>query len=39
MDAKIKADVDERGRTPDEPAMMPPRSGPTVCPSEAENEK
>jgi hypothetical protein len=39
MDAKTKAEVEDSGRTPDEPAISPPMTGPTVCPSEVEKEK
>ena len=39
IDAKTNAEVEDSGSTPDEPAMNPPTTGPTVCPSDVENEK
>jgi hypothetical protein len=38
-DANKKAEVEERGKTPADPAMTPPSAGPTLCPSEVAKEK
>ena len=39
IEANTKAEVEDRGSTPDEPAMIPPNIGPNVCTIEVENEK
>ena len=37
--AKIKAELDDRGSAPVEPAMIPPRIGPKVWPLDVAKEK
>ena len=39
IDANMKAEVEERGKTPADPAITPPSTGPTLCPSEVAKEK
>jgi hypothetical protein len=37
--ANIKAEVEDRGKTPADPAMTPPSAGPTLWPSDVAKEK
>jgi hypothetical protein len=39
MAANTKAELEDSGNTPDEPAIKPPIIGPKVWPNDVENEK